>query len=499
MTTAVSRVWVDKTKTVSKPSDMSWPDFLTLLLHIGAEIEHGLMVEYLYAAYSLGGTQIPAGQRETVLRWRDNMLVVAKEEMGHLLTVQNILTLLGAPINLDRRDFPWDVPYYPFPFTLEPLTLKSLYRYIYAEAPLPKSESPTLSGFHIVESLGAEDGPPGRRLPKQYRRFEPLEKERIITEALKRAKANSGRFHHVATIYQEIIDIIQDPALIPDSAFHERTYDSQASWDDWGRGYHPNPRPLDAEGNPLEVKSRQKLPPASCRPANVLISRAATRTQAVAALHQIAAQGEDPNLLVDDLGEPSHYERFLEIYQEFKKIKWNPARPVATNPTTMEDTKAGSYISAETSRKWAQLFNIRYRMLLTYLAHIFRLARVTRSDVPSVRAATMHRVFGEMYNLKTIAEILVEMPMSSKPNDRRRAGPPFEMPYSVTLPPNEADCWRIHRDLLSSSNDICAGLLAGGDSDGTRYLLALRDIDRGAVTWIDWILAGLGPSERHGL
>jgi Ferritin-like len=441
-----------------------------------------LMVEYLYAAYSLGGKQVPAGQRETVLRWRDNMLVVAKEEMGHLLTVQNILTLLGAPINLDRRDFPWDVPYYPFPFTLEPLTLKSLYWYIYAEAP-----------------LGAEDGPPGRRLPKQYRRFEPLEKERIITETLKRAKANGGRFHHVATIYKEIINTIQDPALISDSAFHEETYDYQASWDDWGRGYHPNPRPLDAEGNPIEVKSRQKLPPASYRPANVLISRAATRTQAVAALRQIAAQGEDPNLLVDDLGEPSHYERFLEIYQEFEKIKWHPARPVATNPTTMEDTKAGSYISAETSRKWAQLFNIRYRMLLTYLAHTFRLARVTRSDVPSVRAATMHRVFGEMYNLKTIAEILVKMPLTAYPNNPRRAGPPFEMPYSVTLPPTEADCWRMHRDLLSSSNGICADLLAVADSDGTRYLLALRHIDRETVTWSDRILAGLGPNERHGL
>src|SRR5262245_58119016 len=74
MSTAVSRVWVDKTKAASKPADMSWPDFLTLLLHIGAEIEHGLMAEYLYAAYSLGGKQIPVGQRETVLRWRDNML-----------------------------------------------------------------------------------------------------------------------------------------------------------------------------------------------------------------------------------------------------------------------------------------------------------------------------------------------------------------------------------------------------------------------------------------
>jgi len=489
MSTAVSRLRVDKTKGVSKPDNMSWPDFLTMLLHIGAEIEHGLMVEYLYAAYSLGGEQVPAGQREKVLRWRDNMLVVAKEEMGHLLTVQNILTLLGAPMNLERSDFPWDVPYYPFRFTLEPLALQSLSCYIYAEMPQDEEKPQDPEKPEEVK---------GRQLPKRYSQLEPSEKNRIFENACECAKG--GKTHHVATIYNEIIKIIQDPVCIPDSAFHEETYDYQASWDDWGRGYHPNPRPLDAQGNPLEVK--WKPPPASHRPANVLISRAATRTQAVAALRQIATQGEDPHLIVDDLGEPSHYERFLELYQQLEKIKWCPTRRVPTNPTTVDtpqNRKAGSYIVAETSRMWAQLFNRRYRMLLTYLAHTFRLARVSRSDVPSVRGATMHRVFGEMYNLKTIAGILVEMPLYPDPNDPRRAGPPFEMPYSVTLPPTEVDCWRMHRDLLSSSNEICSGLLAGADSDGKRYLQALCDIDRETVTWIDRTLAGCGPNERHGL
>jgi hypothetical protein len=29
--------------------------------------------------------------------------------MGHLLTVQNILALLGGPINIDREDYPWQI------------------------------------------------------------------------------------------------------------------------------------------------------------------------------------------------------------------------------------------------------------------------------------------------------------------------------------------------------------------------------------------------------
>ena len=39
-------------------------------------------------------------------KWRKILLAIAREEMGHLLTVQNILTLLGGPFNLDRGDYP---------------------------------------------------------------------------------------------------------------------------------------------------------------------------------------------------------------------------------------------------------------------------------------------------------------------------------------------------------------------------------------------------------
>ena len=91
----------------SKPPEMTWRDYLVLLLHLGAEIEHALMVEYLYAAYSLGGDQIPHAHRPMVQRWQTNILNVAREEMGHLLTVQNLLCLLGGPISFDREDPPW--------------------------------------------------------------------------------------------------------------------------------------------------------------------------------------------------------------------------------------------------------------------------------------------------------------------------------------------------------------------------------------------------------
>src|SRR6266487_3152506 len=90
------------------PPELSARDYILLLLHVGAEIEHSLMVQYLYSAYSLGGPQVPAAEREKVRGWQEAILGIAKEEMGHLLTVQNVLRLLGGALNLDREDFPWD-------------------------------------------------------------------------------------------------------------------------------------------------------------------------------------------------------------------------------------------------------------------------------------------------------------------------------------------------------------------------------------------------------
>src|SRR5882724_2076355 len=120
---------------VTLPAGFSGHDYAVYLLHIAAEIEHLLMVQYLYAAYSLGGAQVPAAERPHVQRWQEVILGIAKEEMAHFISVQNILRLVGGPLNLDRNDYPWDAPFYPFEFSLEPLSRASLARYIVTESP----------------------------------------------------------------------------------------------------------------------------------------------------------------------------------------------------------------------------------------------------------------------------------------------------------------------------------------------------------------------------
>ena len=61
--------------------------------------------------------------------------------MGHLLTVQNILLFFRAPATLGRENSIWAEKYYPYPFSLDPLSLDSLRCFVYAGMPDPDSET----------------------------------------------------------------------------------------------------------------------------------------------------------------------------------------------------------------------------------------------------------------------------------------------------------------------------------------------------------------------
>ena len=243
--------------------------------------------------------------------------------------------------------------------------------------------------------------------------------------------------------------------------------------------------------------------------ATLIVERVATRTDALYAVSEIAGQGENPELRPRKGEEPSHFMRFKKIMHQFdQKLKtakdWSPARRVPINPTTPatidpENPPPGrTVIACPASAKWAELFNCRYRMLLTFLTHTFRLARIVDPDVPNTRGAIMHRIFGEMYNLKAISGILVRMPLTPDPDDPRRAGPPFEMPYSLVLPPDEIDCWRLHRDIIGRSKALCDSLLdsatdflAATPPEGRAFVQTLRNSDANAITWVDTVLGGL--------
>jgi hypothetical protein len=457
----------------TKAPGTPWRDHLCLLLNVGAEIEHALLVQYLYAAYSLGGDQVPGRHRATVKRWQDTMLTVAREEMGHLVTVQNLLTFVGGPIGFQRRDFPFDTAYFPCPFRLEPLTVRSMAAYVFAEMP-----------------------------PRASGRASPTER-RVEASVLK--LASKTHWHHVGKIYQEITDIVaaDDPPLLPDSAFHAESYARQAAWDEWGKGYRP-PETDDGAAEATHGRDPDAVPRTDSH-ATVIVARMGTRQQALTALQEISNQGESlvPSLVATGDVEPSHFERFAVVYEGLEAAErdgWSPCRDVPVNPTTRTDAgKSWTYIECETSRLWADLSNLRYRMALTWLSWIFRLAGGTDGPSRRLRGLVLHRIFGEMYNMKALAGILMRSPLTDAPGDPRRAGPPFEMPYTLALPTADADCWRLHQDLLRESLDQGAALLrCERSAEGVRFLEALRSVDRQGVAWIDQVLAGLGAGGKGG-
>ncbi|CAN7769604.1 ferritin-like domain-containing protein [Rhizobium leguminosarum] len=99
------------------------------LLEAAAEVEHALLVQYLYAAFSVQN----ASARKTLIN-------IAVQEMSHLIAVQNLLLFLGANPYFERQDVSPDPELDPFPFELLGYKDKgTLERFVLAEMPVLKT------------------------------------------------------------------------------------------------------------------------------------------------------------------------------------------------------------------------------------------------------------------------------------------------------------------------------------------------------------------------
>jgi len=439
-------------KGVQIPFEFTAREYAVFLLHIAAELEHVLMVQYLYAAYSLGGPDVPAERQSDVLEWREIILGIAKEEMGHLMTMQNLLRCLGGPLNLDREDYPWDSEFYPFRFKLEPLTCKSLAKYVVAESPDPSQWS----------------GPEADEIRK-----------------LAEEDAGDAPLHRVGELFETIQELFEDKGALKDADFRGSTYPFQANWDEWGRGYKGG-----ARGNATGAAMRGTP--------DVILMPVTARTDSVGALKAVATQGE-ANSTADETS-PSHFARFLRIYRAIKGSSWSPSRNVPENPIVIPDfvrqaepsAWEGTPITHPEGKLWGNLFNVRYRLLLTSLLHTFDYpSNLSEVSQLTPRGLLVHATFGEMYNLRAISEILVRTPLTAD-DSKRMAGPPFQMPYTLKLPHDPADRWRQHLDLLEASRLLICELLGKTEHPKPRhtYLLALQKVDSESAAMIQALLGG---------
>jgi len=157
---------------------------------------------------------------------------------------------------------------------------------------------------------------------------------------------------------------------------------------------------------------------------------------------------------------------------------WIPTRSIPTNPNTrpnidQDPAVERGRITHPATRLWAQLFNVRYRMLLVSLTNSLLLSEPYQDDRANptprghLRDWTFLQMRGEgLSGLKGIAKLLTEKPLreTPEPDTPVHAGPPFELPYTFAIPDDEHSRWRLHLALLDTSGKLLSRIRGSGES-----------------------------------
>ncbi|MCV2489178.1 ferritin-like protein [Geodermatophilus sp. YIM 151500] len=406
-------------------------DKAEILLESAAEVEHALMVQYLYAAWSLKGPEEDPGHARVLDdgragSWPRVLLGLACEEMGHLMTVQDLLVLLGLPVNLEREDFPPRKDLYPFALHLQPLQRTSLARYVVAEAP---ADAPGIED--VVAVAQGSGGPRVNRVGVLYALLGVV----FATPEQVQAGAGSG-----------------DPWDATVARIAEAAY-TQAPPEAWHL--------LDEAF--LAGAEEQQATPSDWEVGGVRVHRVADRDAAREAVRDIGEQGEGPT----SSGERSHFERLLQVYRgrgrdpAFPDGEWTPTRDVPTDPRPAD-------LADPRTRRWAELTDLRYGLLLGLVEHCL----VASGDD---RLLLVGWAFAEMRSRLAVLGRRLTTMRSGGPRGGVAAAP-FSLPVPVHLPGAEPARWQLHGRRLQSAVDMVEALQADGADDP--WLQALADSDR---------------------
>ena len=337
------------------------------LLDMAGEIEHALMVQYLYSGFA--AEQLVAGEKPNKL-----LREIAVEEMGHLLTVTNLRLMLGMEPYLRRQDESPQQGFDPYPFVLEPLSIPSLAKYVAAESPAEQAtmgEADRAAFARVLQHLGQTGGPLIHRVGLVYMRLfyllqEGEEADPLWPEAA--TAADGGEKWHLAAK-----DIVGNAAR-------------QSDHMEWGQG-----------DEFIGVKMT-------------------TLAQARDAIARIAGQGEGGQEPQGGDGDgPSHFLRFLRLFDRVGTKRLS--RPV---PTLGIDD-----ITAEPAVTLNRLFDIRYEMFLIVLQRFFLATGAPRSVMLEWCKREMRGVMGNLHRL------ILKCPRHAGGDPKVEAAAPyFRMPAS---------------------------------------------------------------------
>jgi hypothetical protein len=401
------------------------------LLAVAAEVEHALLVQYLYAAYSLKKINDPGDQQTAVRKWKSTIRDIAEEEMGHLMTVQNLRRVIGLGPTFARDKFPILAGLFPFDFHLVPLNQKTLAEYVVAESPTndtgthPKLQEiikvATGNGTMAVNHVGILYGLLGvifAASPEDVNR-DALGKDpwytmvRDIAAAAYQQNPSAGAWHLNAGLF--------DPATLP----------QQASANDFG-----------------VIAGAVLPPPPAGPPPQIRVWQCASQGDAKEALRDIGLQGEGP-AQAPPPGETSHFERFYAIYTgedgvlPFPKDEWVPTYAAPTDPVISDDVGNPNAITEPKAQAYTILANLRYALVLGLLNQYLVTDPVRRAVLNFSNLTLASWAVSEMRGLATLARTLADLPRSKSGPDGGNAALPFDLPPLLTPPVAQADQWSL--------------------------------------------------------
>ncbi len=366
---------------------------LIFMLSEASQLEHMIMLQYLFAAFSLKrdvSEGLTAEQFEAVSRWERTVMKVATQEMLHLATASNLLSAVGASPYFQRPNFPQMARYYPrgINLVLAPFGETALRHFLFLERPegMDLSDSPE---FAPVGDTAA-----------------PADDEEIVAE-----------MQDFATVGHLYRGIEQGFRHLVDKFGEARMF----------------------VGPPRAQATRKEF---GWRELNPVVDLAS----AIAGIETIVEQGEGAR----GDWKNAHYGRFLTILDEYCTLKahdpaFEPARPVI--PAFVRapaDSPAVTLIQDAHTARVSNLFNGCYEVMLQMLLRYFIHDSETDEQLKLLAAEGVDLMFDA---LEPLGRLLTSLPVgASAPG--KTAGPSFEMFRRAYYLPHQYAAWSILRDRL---------------------------------------------------
>ena len=414
---------------------------LIYMLCEAAELEHAIMCQYLYAAFSLkqqADEGLNRRELDRVGKWRKTVAHIATQEMLHLALVQNLLSAIGGAPHLTRPNLPQPAGHYPpgVILTLLPFDEDALRHFMFLERP---------EGMDLHDALGLEAAS----------RAAPMMQHGEIVPRLQ-------DFATVGHLYRSIEEGIKHLC----AKYGE-------PWLFVG--------PPDAQAKPAHFGWPQLV--------QVVDAESALR-----AVDTILDQGEGPR----GHWRKAHFGQFVEILDEYLTLKeanpsFEPARPVL--PATVrpgEGDRSLPLIGDAFTASCTDLFNVVYEVLLLILERYFAHTEESDDEIATLAQVTLGLMFDA---IRPLGSLLTNLPLGDEARGRT-AGPSFELFYeSDSLLPHRDAAWTLIEERIREAAAFAERLCqehrpeaeatleqVGSALLNLAHTLALCRVDHGGVT-----------------